>query len=125
MLSTKMRNQFLKKRILEARTKYNNQRNICVNPVKKAKQNYCENLDLKYINDDKKFWATVKTLFFKKIKSAKNIFLDKSGEIIRYEVKVANAFNKYFVNMVPSMGTTNNHIFFSNKNTSDDSLDKI
>ena len=27
--------------------------------------------------------------------------------------------------MVPSMGTTNNHIFLSNKNTSDDPLDKI
>ena len=74
MLSTKTRNQFLKKRTLEARTKYNNQRNIFVNPVKKTKRNYCENLDLKYINDNKTFWATVKTLFSKKIKSAENIF---------------------------------------------------
>ena len=30
MLRTKPRNQFLKKWTLEARTKYNNQRNICV-----------------------------------------------------------------------------------------------
>ena len=120
-----MRNQFLKKRTLEARTKYNKQRNICVNPVEKAKRNYCENLDLKYINDNKKFWATVKTLFSKKLKSAENIFLDKSGEIIRNEVKVANVFNKHFVNMLPSMGITNNHIFLSNTSTSDDSLDKI
>ena len=27
--------------------------------------------------------------------------------------------------MVPSMGITNNHIFLSNTNTSDDPLDKI
>ena len=46
-------------------------------------------------------------------------------EIIRNEVKVANIFNKYFVNMVPSMGITNNHIFLSNTDTSDDPLDKI
>ena len=41
----------------------------------------------------------------------------------RNEVKVANVFNKYFVNIVPSMGITNNPIFFSNTNTSDDPLD--
>ena len=40
MLSTKLRNQFLKKRPLDARTRYNKQRNIYVSFVKKAKQNY-------------------------------------------------------------------------------------
>ena len=46
MLRKKLRNQFLKKRNLEARTKYNKKRNICVSLVKKAKRNYYENLDL-------------------------------------------------------------------------------
>ena len=46
MLRNKLRDQFLKKRALEARTKYNKQRNICVSFVKKVKQNYYENLDL-------------------------------------------------------------------------------
>ena len=67
MLRTKLRNQFLKKRTLQARTKYNKQRNICVSLVKKAKRNYYENLDLKDINDNKKFWATVKPLFSNEI----------------------------------------------------------
>ena len=75
MLRTKLRNQFLKKRrTLEARTKHNKQRNICVSLVKKAKRTYYENLDSKDINDNKKFWATVKPLFSNKIKSAENIF---------------------------------------------------
>ena len=125
MLITKLRHQFLKKSTSEARTKYNKQRDICLSLVKKAKWNYYENLDFKDTNDNKKFWATVKPLFSNKIKSAENIFLDESGKIIRNEVKVANVFNKYFVNMVPSMGITNNHIFLSNTNTSDDPLDKI
>ena len=34
-------------------------------------------------------------------------------------------FNKYFVNMVPSVGIINNHIFLSNTNTSADPLEKI
>ena len=71
MLRTKLKNQFLKKMTLKARTKYNKQKNICVSLAKKAKRNYYENLDLKDINDNKKFWATVKP---NKIKSAENIF---------------------------------------------------
>ena len=69
----------------------------------------------------------MKTLFSNKIKSADNIFLDESGEIIRNEVKVTNVFNKYFVNMVPSMGITNNKNFLSTTDTSDtnDPLEKI
>ena len=125
MLRTKLRHQFLKKKTLEAINKYNKQKNTCVSVVKKAKRKYYENLDLKDINDNKKFWATVKPLFSNKIKLAENIFLDEPVEIIINEVKVANVFNKYFVNMVPSMGITNNHSFLSNTNTSDDPLDKI
>ena len=115
----KLRNRFLKKRTLEAKTKYNKQRNICVSLVKKAKRNYYKNLDLKDIDDNKKLWATIKPLFSKKIKTAEDIFLDELGEIIKNEVKVANAFNKYFVNMVHSVGITNNHNFLSNADTSD------
>ena len=52
MWTTKLRDQFLKERNLEVRTKYNKQKNICVSLAKKAKQNYYENLDLKDINDN-------------------------------------------------------------------------
>ena len=124
ILWTKLRNQFLKKRTLEARTKCNKQRDICVSLVEKAKGNYYENIDLIDINN-KKFWATVKPLFLNKIKTAENIFLDESGEIIRNEVQVASVFNKYFLNMLPSVDITNNHIFLSNTNFSDDPLEKI
>ena len=125
MLRTKLKNQFLKKRTLEGKTKNNVQRNICASLARKAKWNYYKNLDLKHINDNNKFWATVKPLYSNKIKSAENIFLDESGEAIRNEVKAANVFNKYFVNMVPSMGITNTHNFLRNTSTSDDPLDKI
>ena len=87
MLRTKLRNQFLKKRTVEIRTKYSKQKNVCVSLVKKAKQNYNENLDLKDINDNKASRGTVKPLFSNKIKSTENIFLDESGDIIKKEVK--------------------------------------
>ena len=66
MLRTKLRNQFLKKRTLEARMKYNKQKSICVSLIKKDERNYYDNLDLKDINDNKRYWATVKPLFLRK-----------------------------------------------------------
>ena len=126
MLRTKLRNKFLKKKTLESRAKNNKQRNICVSLIKKAKRNYYENLDLKDINDNKKFWATVKPFFSNKIKSAENIYLDESGEIIRNEKEVANVFNKYFVNIVPNIiGLTNNHNLLSDTGTTNDPIEKI
>ena len=92
---------------------------------KKAKGNYNKNLDLKDINDNTKFWATVKPLVSNKITSSENIYLDESGEIIRNEKEVANVFNKYFVNIVPNiMGTTNNHNL-SDLDTTSDPIEKI
>ena len=113
-----MQKSVLKNWTLQTRTKYNKQKNILVGLAKKAKRNYYENFDLKSIIDNKKFWASVKLLFSKKMKSVENIFLDESGEIIRSEVKVANVFNKYFV----SIGITNNQNYLSNTDTSDDLL---
>ena len=70
--------------------------------------------------------ATVKPLFSNKIKSAENIYLGESGEIIRNEEEVANVFNKYFVNIVPNIiGITNNHNFLNNLDTTSDSIEKI
>ena len=93
---------------------------------KKAKRNYYENLDLKDINDNKKFWATVKPLFSNKIKSAENIYLVESREIITNEKEVANVFNKYFVNIVPNiMGITNNQNLLRDLDITSDPIEKI
>ena len=93
MLRTKLRNQFLKKRTLEAKLKYNKQRNLCVSLLRKAKRNYYQNLELNDINENKKFWTTVKRLFCNKIKSAENITLDENGKLVRNGKKVASIFS--------------------------------
>ena len=83
MLKTKLQNQFLKKRTSEAKLKYNKQINLCVNLLRKTKRNHYEDLDLKDINDNKKFWTTVKPLFCNKIKSVENITLDENCKLVR------------------------------------------
>ena len=69
MLRKKLRNQFLKKKTLEARAKDKNRINLCVSLVEKPRRNYCKYLHLKDINDVKKFLDTVKALLCNKIKS--------------------------------------------------------
>ena len=83
MRRTKLRNQFLKKRTSEAKLKCNKQINLCVNLLRKTKRNHYEDLDLKDINDNKKFWITVKPLFCNKIKSVENITLDENCKLVR------------------------------------------
>ena len=83
MRRTKLQNQFLKKRTSEAKLKYNKQINLCVNLLRKTKRNHYEDLDLKDINDNKKFWTTVKPLFCNKIKSVENITLDENCKLVR------------------------------------------
>ena len=45
---------------------YKKQRNFCVNLLRKTKKEYFENINVKDINDNKKFWKTIKPFFSNK-----------------------------------------------------------
>ena len=68
------------------------------------------------------FWATVKPLFSSKIKLAENIVLSENVKLIKDEQEIANIFNYFFVNIVPSLGIRPQHEFL---NTTDNSQDPI
>lgn len=63
------------------------------------------NLDLKDIHDNK-FLDIGKFLFYDMIRSAENIYVDESVEIVRNEEEVNYIFNECFVNMVRMIGIT-------------------
>ena len=56
MLRTKLSNKFLKQKTTEIRPAYNKQRNICVSILCKAKRSRFENLGIKNLSDNSKFW---------------------------------------------------------------------
>ena len=62
MLRWKLRNQFLKTKTQEPKMKYDQQKNLCISIIRKAKRIYYDNLGLKDITHNKKFWATVTEL---------------------------------------------------------------
>ena len=50
------------------------------------------------IMDNKNFWRTVKPIFSNKIVRTNRLILRDRGEIISDKEKVADTFNKFFVN---------------------------
>ena len=62
MTRTKLRNIFLQNRSEENRIRYTKQRNFCVSLLRKTKKRYYENLNEKFVVDNKLFWKTVKPL---------------------------------------------------------------
>ena len=63
MTRSRLRNKFLRCRSDENKKAYNEQRNRCVKLVRSAKKAYYNNLCIKDVNDNKKFWKIGKPLF--------------------------------------------------------------
>ena len=88
---------------------YKRQRNLCIKSLRQNTKIYYVELDPKVVNDNKKFWKTVKPLFSNRVQSSSSIILLKNSKVESTESKVAEVFNKYFVNIVESLDTTNIH----------------
>ena len=61
------------------------------------------NLDIKSVTDNKKFWQTIKPLFYIKVKAKSVIKLVENKAMIGDESEIKN-FNEYFVNIVKKLG---------------------
>ncbi len=99
-----LRNRFNKNRTDDNKKAFKKQRNLCVRLLREAKRDYYANSDLKSLNDNRKFWKTVKPLFSGKIKTSSSVTLLENGELISDDKAVAEIFNEYFANMTSSLG---------------------
>ena len=70
MTRSRLRNKFTKNPIPENKYNYTKYRNYCTGLFRKIKKSYYNNLDVKLIMDNRKFWKAVKPLF-----SLKNILV--------------------------------------------------
>ena len=55
-----LKNVFNKNHTPKTLDNYNKQPNFCINLLRKTKKEYFENINIKDINDNKKFWKTIK-----------------------------------------------------------------
>ena len=108
MLRSQLENKFYQYVTEENWNSLKRQRNYCNRLYKRERKRYYSNLNLKNINDNKKFWNTMKPLFGDKGGVKDNIVLVKDEEIISEEADVAQTFNDFFSNTVKSMGIIEN-----------------
>ena len=112
MLRAKLRNKFLQQKTTETRSAY--KRNICISILRKAKRSYLENLDIKNLSDNRKFWGTVKPPFSNKVRSNDYITFNENDMLIRNGYKIANIYYTFFINIVPNLGIEIDQQYLSN-----------
>ena len=88
------------------RSKVNN----CVNLLRKSKKQYFNNIDVKNITNNKKFWKTIRPKFSNKCKTANAIILVEDEEILQDEKATASTFNNYFTDVAHSLGLKKKNI---------------
>ena len=125
MRRTRLGNVYLKKRTEATEAAYSYQRNICVSLFKKSKRSYFENLNVKLVRDNKKFWKNVGSLFPNKIKYKERITLIENENIISNDKKVADIFHKFFSNLVKTLNISQNPYLVSGTSQIDPVLQSI
>ena len=98
---TRLRNKFLKIRSIECKLAYNKQRSYCVSLIRHTKREYYNNLDHKYIIDNKSFWKYVKPFLTDKNPRSNKITLVENESIVGEPYKIAETFNDFFANTRP------------------------
>ena len=80
---SKLKRRYNLDRIIINFENYKEQRNICVNLLRKSKKQYFKNIDLKNVKDNKKFWKTITPKFSNKCKTANIIILVENEKSYR------------------------------------------
>ena len=78
MTKSRFKNAYLKTRNGKNWQNNKKQRNFCTNLLKKTKSEYFRNLNIKELNDSKKFWKKIKPLFSDKSLESNNTILKKA-----------------------------------------------
>ena len=71
-------NRYRNKKAEANRSVYKRQTNFCVKLLKKAKKEFYNNLNVKYISENKLFWKTVKPSFTDKTLEDERIALENT-----------------------------------------------
>ena len=101
---SRLKNIYNKKRSYDNWNKYKKQRNFCVKLLRKIKQDYFNNIDIKSVSDTKKFWKMIKPYFSNKGLNSNKIFLSEKGRLIKDPAAIATTMNDYFVNITETIG---------------------
>ena len=98
-------NRYRKEKTEEAtRSAHKRQINFCVKLLRKTKKEFYNNLNVKYITENKLFWKTVKPSFTGKTLKDERITLVENNKVVSDESELVEIFSKYFGNIVQILG---------------------
>ena len=117
-------NKYNKDKTVESLVAYKWQRNMCVKILRKAKYNYYQNLDLKNLTDNRKFWKTVKPVFTDKVQVSQSITHIENGEMVTNDLKIAEIFNNYFADITKDLEITETGAYLLPSIGKEDPVDK-
>ena len=100
---TKLRNIFRQNRNEENRIRYAKQRNFCVSLLKKTKKRYYQNLNEKFVVDNKLFWKTAKPLLSDNVACKDEIHLIENNELVKPDLETAEVLNNFLSNIVQNL----------------------
>ena len=112
-MNKKLRKEHMKRTMLKNRyhkdksdfnfMAFKKQRNFCVKLLRDAKKVHFESLKPSDVNDNKRFWQTVKPLFSDKVISSENITLIENDTIVSDPAILAETFGTFFSNAVKNL----------------------
>ena len=79
---------------------YKKQYNFCVTFLGKTKKIFFENINVKDVNDNKKFWKTIKSLYSNKDLNTNKLMLSEKINFISEESVLADTINQYFTTIL-------------------------
>ena len=97
MHKSKLKNIYNKKRADVNWANYQKQRNFCVTLLRRTKKEYFQNLNVKDLSDNKKFWKAIKPYFSNKGLNSNKMLLKEKGELVSDEKQLASIMNRFFI----------------------------
>ena len=76
---------------------------FCVKLLRKSKKNFYNNLNVKRITDNRKFWQTIKPNFTDKTLKYERITLVEGGKVITEEKDAVKLFKDHFEKIVETL----------------------
>ena len=104
MNRSRLLNRYRKEKTEATRSAYKRQRNFCVKLLRKTKKEFYNNLNVKYITENKLFLKTVKPSFTDKTLKDERITLVENNKVVSDESELVEIFCKYFGNIVQNLG---------------------
>lgn len=110
MLRSQLQNKVFSDGSYSYRCALRKQKNYCNRLYKRERKKYYSDLNMALINDNRKFWETMKPLFGNKGGIRENIVLVNNDEIISEDTEIAQTFNDFFEDTVNSLGIVENKL---------------